>query len=164
MNRRSFLTATALGTVGAALAACSTLQGLSAQGIAQQVVTDAGLVAAGLAAIAPNLKSLPAALVTTIEGVAKDAAQAASDLVANMSATVAQPLVQRIEGDVETVVKDLGTFVSNVSVSQIVSDVETVLPLILTAVGLALPVGVAKTASPLEVTAARARLANLPKA
>jgi hypothetical protein len=164
MNRRRFLTGTAIGTAGLALAACANLKGLTAQGIAQQVVADAELVANGLAAVVPNLAGVPAALVTVIENVAKDAVQAANDLSATMTATAAQPLVQRIEADVQVVVKDVAGFVSNVKVSQIISDIETLLPLVMTAVGLVVPAALAKASSPEDIAAARARLAQLPKA
>ena len=162
MNRRAFLSTTGLAAAGVALAACSQLKGASPQQIATVVVTDAQLVANGLASVLPAVSGIPANIEQTLSTAAKDAAQAAGDLTTTMTQNVAQPLVQRISGDVSLFAKDLAGFVNNPTVKSILTDIQVLMPIIVTAVGLFLPAG-AKAASPLEVEAARARLAALPK-
>src|SRR6185437_15270383 len=164
MLRRNFLTGTAtVGAAGLALAACSTFKNLTTpQAIVQQVLNDAGIIANGLANVVPAIQGVPANIVTVLTDAAKDAETAASDLSATMTSNVAQPLVARIEGDVQTFVKDLAAFATSPTVQSIMSDIQIVLPLLVTAVGLALPAGVAKVASVADVAAARARLAVLP--
>ena len=162
MNRRAFLSTSGLVAAGLALAACSALQGKTPQQIATVVITDAQLVANGLGNALPAISGVPAAVEAALAAAAKDAAQAAGDLSNAMTQNVAQPLVQRISADVSLFAKDVASFSQNKTVQSILADVQVLMPVIVTAVGLFLPVGV-KAASPLEIEAARARLAALPR-
>ena len=160
MNRRSFLTAVC---GSAALAGCAGLKGVSTQQVAGVVLNDTQIIANGLASVVPALPNIPQNISITLTITAQDAAKTASDLSVNMTQVQAAPLVSKIDSYVQVFVKDLATIPTNKVVQGIMADVQILMPLVLTAVGLVLPVATSKAASPSQIAAARARLAALPK-
>jgi hypothetical protein len=121
-----------------AIAAC----GLTAEQITQDVVTDAQVLGTGLAADSAAFSELGAspATVSTIQGDLADLNTEASALNTSLTTTAAQPIVTKIEGDLNAVVAATAT-ISNLptSLEMKLEAAEVLLPIIEVGVNLATP-------------------------
>ena len=99
MNRRHLLSSANTLFV-AALIGCA-----RSSDVPPTVATDAGLIASGLAGAFKDIPAVPSAIVVALDDLASAAlALADADVIAS-----AQPLVQRVEADVNAVVAAVGT-------------------------------------------------------
>lgn len=106
MLRRNLLSTTA---VGLALGGCSTLTGVNTAVAAAS--SDVNIIATGLGDVLAQLGGLgiPASIVSIVTDAVNGLKSVSAALSATTSTTSAVPLVQQIEGYVNTVVKVLAT-------------------------------------------------------
>jgi hypothetical protein len=157
MNRRTLLATTILAPVVAVLAGCN---GQTAAQIAQTVVTDVGNVANAALSVAPLLLGVPAPTLSEIETYASDISTLAGEITTAMAQTDGQPILSKINTYVTDLADDAKPYVAAGSTgATILSDIQTLMPVILAGVGILL----AGSASDVDVSAARARLAALPR-
>jgi hypothetical protein len=158
-SRRQLLRASALVPVAAALAAC---QGQTAQQIAQAVVTNIGNVANAALSVAPKLTGAPTNVVTTITTDAGYISTLASTITTAMTQAAGQPVLSQINTYVTDLVNAAKPYVpAGSTAATILSDIQTVMPTILAAVGILL-LGATQASAP-DVAAAQDRLAALPR-
>lgn len=149
MNRRNLLLAfPAL----AALAACQT--GNTTLAVVAQ---DVSTIASGLLGVLPNLPAniVPAATMAKVGEAVADLQKLAAQLSSTATTTAAQPIVQQVEADVNTIVDALAAFPIPPPYSTAIQAAAVLLPVIEVAVGFVVP---AKTASA-SMTADQARAA-----
>jgi phage-related protein len=145
----------------ATLAACTglqkNLQTLSDADL-QKILDDISTIADGVTAVLP--------VVTTLKGVSNSTANTVSTVVADLKAvssavggiittTAALPLVQRLEAGIGSVISVLQNVSLPSSVSRLLADAATLLPVVKTAVGLLVPAAGGPQG---DVPGARARL------
>lgn len=139
------------------LAGCSTTSTPTA---VQTAAADVGDIASGLAAIVPQLGSvtgLSAANQQTIETAVDDLQSAATALQSASSITAAQPLVERVEADVNAVVDALAGMSLPGTIGEVVDAAAVLLPVIETAVNL-VAASTTPTASDVTMTPGQAIL------
>jgi hypothetical protein len=154
LNRRTLLSSAALGAVAIGIAGCTTAQTQTIN----QVVDDVNTLAGGVAAILPSLTTITGfaadtvakvqGYIANIEGVASQVAS-----VASQGASAVAPLVSNLGSLVSSIYVALGGSSLPSSVSLILQAAQALLPVILTAAGIAL----APAAAP-SMSAAQARL------
>jgi flavin reductase (DIM6/NTAB) family NADH-FMN oxidoreductase RutF len=138
-----------------ALAACA---GKTAAQVTQEAVNDAEAIANGLSNFLQSAVGIPPNVVTTVTTYAKDAKTAADGLVAGMTQSAGQSIVNQISTDVSKTANAVQGLVQAGSVAaNILSDIQLAMPILLTLLGL-LGVGAAENSG-----AAMDRLKALPK-
>ena len=143
MNRRNAL----LALWGAAV----TLTGCAGgSNVPANVATDAGLIASGLAGAFKSVAAVPGAVVTALS----DLASAAQALASADTTAAAQPLVQRIEADVNAVVAAVAALPLPANVSTAITAAQVLLAVIEAGVNLV----VSASAAPAAMTPEEARL------
>ncbi len=145
MNRRTALVALSAAVAGM-LTACA-----STSDIPATVATDAGLIASGLAGAFASVSAVPSAVTTALS----DMASAAQALGSADTTAAAQPLVQRIEADVNAVVAAVAALPGlPAGVSTAITAAQVLLAVIEAGVNLV----VSASAAPGTMTPAEARL------
>lgn len=130
-----------------ALAGCATLTGRTAATIAAQVVSDAQTIATGLSGVLPALtalRTIPAATASSVSTLLSEAIGVAKSISSGMTASAAQPLVKQIEGDVNAAVQALAVLPLPPSIESVLLAAQVLLPVVESAVGLAVPAGAVK--------------------
>ncbi len=134
MLRRSFLMTTALVSV----AGCATLSQTFNKNLAQ-IISDVSLIANGVGSLLPQiaaLTGLSAAAITTIQQ-AITAIKSIADQIKGISSTAdAQPLVQRIESYLNTIVGALAVLPLPPPISVILQAATVLLPIVEALVGM----------------------------
>lgn len=140
MNRRDLIrgmmAVPAIAVLGAA--GCTTAQTT----VAQTVVNDVDMTAKAFETVLPNfakIAGINAATVATIYGWIGNITTVARQIVAGMSQSAAQPLVQQIESDVNNIVGVLSTLPLPPTIMTVVDAAAVLLPVIEAAVGLVTP-------------------------
>jgi len=136
VNRRDVLTSTSILFV-AALIGCA-----SSSDVPATVATDAGLIASGLAGSFKDISGVPGAIMAALTDLA-DAAQALADADTIASA---QPLVQRVEADVNTVVAAVGALPLPANATSALQAAQVLLVVIEAGVNLVVTAGAARAA------------------
>lgn len=148
-RRALFAAIPAFGAVGA-LAGCATL---TAAQVTTQVVQDVNTVAVGLSAEIPALQSLnviPAAVATVATTLINDVKTVAATISTSLTTTAAQPLVSKIEGNVNALVTLLASFPLPTNISLVLKAAVVLLPVIETSIGLVVPAAASKTMTPAQ--------------
>ena len=155
LSRRAILGATALAVPAVLIGCALTPAQLT---IASTAVTIAQVVANALGVLVPLGGTVASGLLTY----AQDAINVAQSLNASMAVTAAQPLVTKINADVNAVLNALPTPPAGSQEAAIIADIRTTMPTLLAAVQ---PLTAGATLVPnAAVTSAVARLQALPKA
>lgn len=139
MFRREFLTMTASVPLIGILASCA---GKSPSSTLAQVITDVGTIAAGLAGVLPSLAKVTGISQETINNInvwIADLQKAGTAIVSATTVAAAQPIVQQVETDVNAIVAALSGLPLPSAIETVVLAASILLPVIETAVGLALP-------------------------
>jgi hypothetical protein len=164
MNRRNLIKGGASLLALGALSACGTL-GATPTLVASTVETDAQLLINGLQLLASTTVKtfVSASAYNSIMGYAADgekALAALSSLATPILASLAQPPVEQINSDIQLTITALENYLGALppSVVSVIKDVQTLLPVVLTAVGLGL-VGAPHTGE--DVETARYHLSQL---
>jgi len=165
MNRRKL----GLGCGGLALAAvglsgCKSFKGLTSATIPNQVVADLALIKNGLSVVvgAAQGMGLNATVSANILTHANSAIGLISTVAAGMAQSVGQPIVQQIFTDVNAIVAAItgAGIVIPAVLSQVLAAMNTLMPVIVAAVGI-LTAGTAAMAPPEAVGAARQVLSGV---
>lgn len=160
-TRRQLLAGAAAFPFVAALAGCA---GTTAAGSAlQQAISDAGLIATGLAGALKQLAaaSFSAPILVKATTAVADIQAAVAALASAASATAAQPLVQRIGADVNAVVGVLAGLPLPAPVSTALTAASVLLPVIEAAVGIVVSAVAPHAQSAMTPAQARRALAAL---
>jgi hypothetical protein len=161
LSRRTLLTGVIVSPAILApglIAGCQNLSGSSATQVAAQVVSDVGTIAAGLAGALPALGAtgaVPAALVAKVGGWVATIQQVAGQVVNGMPQASAQPLVKQIEGLVNDIVMALAGVPLPPPFGPALAAAAVLLPVIETAIGLAVPGAARMTAAAMSPDEAR---------
>jgi hypothetical protein len=150
MNRRALL-ASSVAVLG--LAGCATT---TTSTVAATVVSDAGLIADGLLSLLTSVGSIVGITPATVAAIGNYVAQAkaaAATIVPTITAALAAPSVQTIGSAVSSIMSALGSFSLPASIQTLLTAAQTLLPVLETAVGIA----VAVAATPGGMTADQAR-------
>lgn len=156
MNRRTLLAAMAISP----LAACSSTTPPDPN--LSQAVQDVNALSAGLSGMLAGLSASGAAGLTpdvlaTVNGAIANLKTAAAAIAKTATAVAAQPVVQQVEGYVNTVVSVLGALPLPPPISTVLEAASVLLPIIEAAVGLLTPAAKMK-AAPASMTPDQARL------
>lgn len=155
VSRRELLRNTvALSALGA-LAACNAGGVTAANTLGQQVVSDIGLIASGLAGALPGLTGagLSATAIGTVSGYISQIQGLASGISTALTTTAAQPIVQQITSVLGEIVSIAGPALPP-PFGEAIMAAEVLIPVIATAVGI---VSTATAAAP-AMSPAEARL------
>lgn len=138
-----------VGVAALALLSMSACAGQTAAQVTQTVVTDANAIATGLAAELPALAALPGANTVAIAKAEADVAdiqKVSSTLSTSLTASQAQPVIQKIEADVNALVAVGATLPLPPQVATAFQAAEVLLPVLETSVNLVAPVGASPNA------------------
>lgn len=150
LSRRTALAAVpAIGAAGL-LAGCANL---TAAQVTAQVVQDVNTIAVGLSAEIPALQALsviPAAVATSAITLINDVKAIAASVSSSLTTTAAQPLVLKIEGNVNALVTLLASFPLPSQISLVLKAAVVLLPVIESAIGLAVPAAASQSMTPAQ--------------
>jgi hypothetical protein len=137
----------------------------SAANISADVETDIKLISSGLTGALADITAIAGVDTTSISNAISDIAAKAASFVGTIATDVAQPLVTEISGDWTAIKTAVGTLAPGSVVADIFNAVDTLLPYVLSAVGILTgAVGTAAVAgfqaSGLDVNEARLILAG----
>ncbi|MGA9865253.1 MAG: hypothetical protein WBQ75_02310 [Acetobacteraceae bacterium] len=153
MHRRTLLAGAAL-LAATSLAACATGTPTPAA-----VASDVNLIATAFAAMLPTLASIPGINASTTASVNQaigDLQVAATAIVSAATTAAAQPVVSRVETDVNAVIAVLAGLPLPAPIPAVLEAASVLLPIIETAVGMTTLVGI--TPATMTPTQARAAL------
>jgi hypothetical protein len=139
----------AAGVSVLALLAVSACAGESAQQIAQSVLTDTSTIASAFQAEMPAIEAIqgvPAADVTKAQAALADLQTVTGTLNTSLTATAAQPIIERVVADVEAFNAAVLPFVGGTPVASVLEAANVLMPVIEIAVGLSAPAGAAANA------------------
>ena len=137
ISRRQLLGGAATGAIALALAGCAT--GQNAGATLQQAISDAELIANGLAAALPQLgKVFTAGVLAKASAAIADIKTAAAAVAAAVSASAAQPAVAQLAAAVNGLVAALAGLPLPAPISTALAAAAVLLPIIESTVGMAI--------------------------
>jgi len=150
LSRRAALAAVpAIGAAGL-LAGCANL---TAAQVTAQVVQDVNTIAVGLSAEIPALQALSilsSPVATAATSLISDIKVVAASVSSSLTTTAAQPLVLKIEGNVNALVSLLASFPLPSQISLVLKAAVVLLPVIESAIGLAVPAAASQSMTPAQ--------------
>ncbi len=159
MNRRHFFSFTAGISTVAVLAACGVTGGATPSGL-DTVISDVASIASGLSGILPiidNIIGLDPGILDQVKTAIADLQVIAAELKTVNSISGAQPLVQAVESELNTIVTGLASIPMPPSVAIVLQAATILLPIIEAGANLIVSAKVTRQAAKVQLTPDQAR-------